>query len=171
MTHHEPLTEAVSPPQGGADPAPPAAPATRPLAPKPRRDGFAGFVRSFVRIRSGVAGLTILVVFGLLAVCAPLFISDNDLDVIKVDGPSLHSPTDGYPLGTDQEGRSILLLVIWGARSSLSIGLMATALTVVLGSAVGLVAGHYGGGVGPARVDHPRRVRARARRPPGPPRV
>ncbi|MGQ5640446.1 MULTISPECIES: ABC transporter permease [unclassified Streptomyces] len=150
MTHHEPLTTADAPaavpPQAAADPAPPVATA----AAKPRRNGFTGFVRSFVRIRSGVAGLAILVVFGLLALCAPLFISGNDLDVIKVDGPSLHSPTDGYPLGTDQEGRSILLLVVWGARSSLSIGLMATVLTVVLGSAVGLIAGHYGGWIGKA---------------------
>ncbi|WP_448322255.1 ABC transporter permease [Streptomyces sp. CO7] len=107
-----------------------------------------GFLRSFLRVPSGVAGVAILTLFGLLALCAPLFVSDEELDVVKVDGPTLHAPTDGYPLGTDQAGRSILLLVIWGARSSLSIGLMATALTVVLGSVIGLVAGHFGGWTG-----------------------
>ncbi|MFD3337190.1 ABC transporter permease [Streptomyces sp. NPDC058700] len=109
-----------------------------------------GFLRSFLRVPSGVAGVGILVLFGLLALCAPLFISDQDLDVVKVDGPTLHAPTEGYPLGTDQAGRSILLMVIWGARSSLSIGLMATALTMVVGSVIGLVAGHYGGWTGKA---------------------
>ncbi|MFD6416149.1 ABC transporter permease [Streptomyces sp. NPDC060194] len=119
-----------------------------PSAPLPYVHKEAGFVRSFLRVPSGVAGVGILAVSGLLALLAPLFVSADDLDVIKVDGPSLHGPTDGYPLGTDQEGRSILLLVVWGARSSLAVGLLATVLTVVLGSAIGLVAGHYGGWTG-----------------------
>ncbi|WP_066942532.1 ABC transporter permease [Microtetraspora fusca] len=114
----------------------------------PRHHAFSRFCRAFAKRPAGLAGLGLLVAFGVLALAAPLFIGDDQLNVIKVDGPQLSPPVDGYPLGTDQAGRSVLLLVIWGARESLSIGLIATALTVVLGSAVGLLAGHYQGWIG-----------------------
>ncbi|WP_327091159.1 ABC transporter permease [Nonomuraea sp. NBC_01738] len=100
--------------------------------------------------RSGIWGVAILAAFGLLALTAPLFIGDDQLDVVKVDGPRLAPPSAGYPLGTDLAGRSILWLVIWGSRESLSIGLIATALTVVLGTTIGLLAGHYQGRIGQA---------------------
>ena len=77
-----------------------------------------------------------------MAVLAPLYISEDDLSVTKATGPLLSPPTAGYPLGTDQPGRSVLLLVIWGSRSSLAIGLIATALTMILGTGIGLIAGH-----------------------------
>ncbi|MCN9240569.1 ABC transporter permease [Streptomyces sp. RY43-2] len=112
---------------------------------------FAGarrFARAFRGRPSGVAGLVILIAFSVLALAAPLFIGDEQLDVTKVDGPLLAPPSADYPLGTDQSGRSVLLLLIWGSRESLRIGVIATVLTVVFGSAVGIIAGHYGGFVG-----------------------
>ncbi|MEV0586383.1 ABC transporter permease [Nonomuraea sp. NPDC050310] len=107
-------------------------------------------MRALLKRPAGLAGLAVLAVLGLLALAAPLFIGPDQLDVTRVDGPRLSPPVDGYPLGTDQAGRSILLLTIWGARESLAIGLIATVLTVLLGSAVGLLAGHYPGRVGNA---------------------
>ena len=127
-------TEPVSRP--GATPAP------------PRQHALRRFVRAFAARPSGLVGLGILLVVAGLALCAPLFIGNDQLNVVMVNGPTLAPPSGGYPLGTDQAGRSILLLVIWGARSSLSIGIMATALTMLLGSSVGLLAGHYGGWIG-----------------------
>ena len=103
------------------------------------------FAKKFFSMPTALAGTIILVAFGALALAAPLFISDADLNVTEADGPLLHPPTQGYPLGTDPAGRSVLLMVIWGARTSLTIGIMATLLTMILGSLVGLVAGHYGG--------------------------
>jgi peptide/nickel transport system permease protein len=92
-----------------------------------------------------MAGLAILALVTVLALSAPLFIHPNDLSVINATGSSLAPPSAHYPLGTDQAGRSVLLLLIWGARPSLAIGVIATALTMVLGSGIGLFAGHYGG--------------------------
>jgi peptide/nickel transport system permease protein len=112
---------------------------------------FAGarrFARAFRGRPSGVVGLVILIAFSLMALAAPLFIGDEQLDVTKVDGPLLAPPSADYPLGTDQSGRSVLMLLIWGSRESLRIGVIATVLTVVFGSAVGIVAGHYGGFIG-----------------------
>jgi len=50
-----------------------------------------------------------------------------------------------YPMGTDDTGRSVWSLVIFGARISLLIGLMATFMTIVIGATVGIAAGYFGG--------------------------
>lgn len=104
-----------------------------------------GRVRQLLAMPSWIAGAAILLVFTGLALAAPLFIHSAELNVTQVKGPILAAPSSRYPLGTDQAGRSVLWLVIWGARPSLVIGLIATGLTMALGSVVGLLAGHYQG--------------------------
>lgn len=108
------------------------------------------FVRQLVGIRSAVVGLILLTLFAVAAVTAPLFIPASRLEVTGATGPLLAGPQSGYPLGTDQAGRSVLDLLIWGARSSLLIGIIATVLTVLVGGTIGLVAGHYQGRIGQA---------------------
>ena len=111
----------------------------------PRLMALRRFAREFARRPSAMIGLGILVAVTALALAAPLFIHPSDLDVINAPGPSLAPPSAQYPLGTDQAGRSVLTLLIWGTRPSLAIGVIATVLTMILGSVIGLVAGHYGG--------------------------
>jgi peptide/nickel transport system permease protein len=60
----------------------------------------------------------------------------------------LGSPSSSYWLGTDENGRSVLTLLIWGARISLFVGLAATVISMVIGTLVGLVSGFFGGWVG-----------------------
>jgi peptide/nickel transport system permease protein len=122
---------------------------TQPAAPAapPRLMALRRFARAFAARPTAVAGLAILVAIAVLALAAPLFIHPSDLEVITATGQPMAPPSVHYPLGTDYAGRSILTLLIWGARPSLAIGLIATALTVVLGAAIGLAAGHYGGPV------------------------
>lgn len=110
-----------------------------------RQSGSRRFLKEFFSRPTAIAGVVVLALFVLLALTAPLWIHPSDLDVTEVNGPSLHGPTSGYPLGTDQAGRSVLDLVVWGSRPSLLIGVIATVLTVGLGSLIGLVAGHFGG--------------------------
>ncbi len=107
-------------------------------------------MRAYIRSPSGVFGLIVLLGFTLVALTAPLFIHPSDLSVTQATGPSMAPPSPGYPLGTDQAGRSVLTLVIWGSRPSLAIGAIATALTMLLGSAIGLIAGHSTGFLGRA---------------------
>lgn len=114
----------------------------------PRFEGMRRFSRQFFRMPTAIAGIAILVVFVGLALCAPLFIHPSDLDVTQATGPQLGAPSAQYPLGTDQAGRNVLLLTIWGSRPSLLVGVVATVLTMVLGTFIGLVAGHYQGIVG-----------------------
>jgi peptide/nickel transport system permease protein len=114
----------------------------------PRLAGARRFLRQLFRMPTAVSGVTILVLFIGLAVAAPLFIHPSDLDVTQATGPQLGAPSADYLLGTDQAGRSVLQLVIWGARPSLVIGVTATVLTMVVGTIIGLIAGHYQGFIG-----------------------
>lgn len=119
------------------------------LHPDPSRtEPLLRFVRAYRADRGGAAGLAILLVVTVLALAAPLFIHPSDLSVVDATGPALAPPSAHYPLGTDQPGRSILLLLIWGTRPSLAIGVIGAGATVALGSGFGLVAGHYGGVLG-----------------------
>lgn len=111
----------------------------------PRLLALRKFARAFAANRGAMAGLIILVAITVLALAAPLFIHSSDLDVINAPGPTLAPPSARFVLGTDQAGRSVLDLLIWGTRPSLAIGVIATVLTMLLGSVIGLLAGHYGG--------------------------
>jgi peptide/nickel transport system permease protein len=95
-------------------------------------------------------GLAVLVVFILVAVFAPLLASPDSIEVTKATGGVLEAPSGQYWLGTDDAGRSVLALVIWGARISLFVGLLATAISMVLGTMVGLMSGFFEGW--PARL-------------------
>jgi peptide/nickel transport system permease protein len=98
--------------------------------------------------RSGMIGLGVLVFFVVVALAAPLLADVRGLDVTKANGPVLVGPSAHYLLGTDENGRSVLTLLIWGARISLFVGLAATVISMVIGTLIGLVSGFFSGWVG-----------------------
>lgn len=110
-----------------------------------RRASVRRFAKSFARSRSGMAGVAILAFFALVAITAPLLFPRSMLEVTQATGDSFEPPSFSYPLGTDDTGRSVLALVAWGARVSLTVGLAATVIAMVIGTAVGIASGHYRG--------------------------
>jgi peptide/nickel transport system permease protein len=98
--------------------------------------------------RSGVVGLGILVVFVTVALAAPILAASSGLDVTRANGPVLGPPSAHYLMGTDENGRSVLTLLIWGSRISLLVGLTATVISMVIGTLIGLVSGFFSGWVG-----------------------
>jgi peptide/nickel transport system permease protein len=108
-----------------------------------RRASLARFARAFLARKSGVIGLLILVVFVAVALLAPVLYSSDILDVTKATGGVLQKPSSAYPLGTDESGRSVLGLLVWGTRISLLVGVAATLISMVLGTLVGIASGHY----------------------------
>ena len=60
----------------------------------------------------------------------------------------LQPPSPGYPLGTDESGRSVLALVVWGTRVSLLVGICATIISIAIGTLVGISSGHLRGPAG-----------------------
>lgn len=101
--------------------------------------------RVFRADRGGLVGLVLLVLIAALALLAPLLTDQTGLDVTKVTGEALQPPSGSAWLGTDESGRSVLLLTWWGARVSLLVGLAAAVLSVVIGTVVGVLAAHFGG--------------------------
>jgi peptide/nickel transport system permease protein len=97
--------------------------------------------------RFGIAFGVVLLVLGALALGAPVLSagltgyqpSQQDLDHIFA------GPSERHVLGTDELGRDVLTRLVWGARVSLGVGFLTVALYILIGGAVGLVAGYYGG--------------------------
>src|SRR5262245_1417888 len=102
-------------------------------------------VRQFLRRRRGLLGglaVATMVATGALApALAPQSYSAQSLL------HRLQPPSAAHWLGTDGFGRDVLSRMIWGSRVSLQIGLLATALSLIVGTLVGGVAGYFAGGV------------------------
>ena len=111
-----------------------------------RRRALTEAMRTFGVSRPGMIGLAVLVVFVLLALLAPLLADEAGLRAINTTGnPVWAKPSEFVPLGTDHLGRSVWTQFVWGSRVSLFVGLMATLLTIFIGSVVGITAGYFGG--------------------------
>ena len=95
--------------------------------------------------RAGTIGLVILGIFVVVALAAPLLADADGLKVTKATGGVLESPSSEFPLGTDENGRSVLTMLIWGTRISLFVGLLATAISMIIGTLIGLVSGFFEG--------------------------
>jgi peptide/nickel transport system permease protein len=104
--------------------------------------------RRLRRSSSGALGLAVLALVVVAALATPMVSSRRGLDVVNTTGnPELARPSGTWLLGTDAFGRSIGAQILWGARTSLLVGLVATALTIVIGTMVGVVGGYAGGWV------------------------
>ncbi|TQK51494.1 peptide/nickel transport system permease protein [Streptomyces sp. SLBN-118] len=110
-----------------------------------RRDSVTRFWQAYRTHRAGLFGLGGLAVIALIALAAPMLVGSDVQSVTNAPGTALEPPSAQFPLGTDQFGRSLLGLLVWGARISLTVGLLAASLSVAIGSLVGITAGHYGG--------------------------
>lgn len=93
--------------------------------------------------KTAVLGLIILAAFLLATTIAPAVLpydpNGADLDLV------LQGPSPAHPFGTDHLGRDLLTRVIFGARVSFLIGILAVALSASLGVPVGLISGFRGG--------------------------
>jgi len=119
----------------------------RAIARTRRRAAFARFRRAYGRDRAGLYGAAILLVAVLAALVAPLITDPSGLDVTRATGAKMAPPSVGFPLGTDESGRSVLLMLLWGARVSLLIGFMSALLSMVIGTVFGIASGHFRGWV------------------------
>ena len=103
------------------------------------------FIRRFRSQVVGVVSLIILVLIVLAAILAP-WITPYGPEEVGVGDP-LESPSGAHWLGTDDVGRDVLSRVLFAIRLSLIAGLEATAIALVIGVPLGLLAGYFGGWV------------------------
>jgi peptide/nickel transport system permease protein len=106
-------------------------------------DAGPGVARRFARQRGAMLGAGILAVLTVLALGAPLW---SPRDPIRTAArEALKPPGASHLFGTDQFGRDVASRVVYGARISLTVGLVAVSIAVLLGAPLGLVSGFYGG--------------------------
>jgi peptide/nickel transport system permease protein len=125
-----------------------ALPASRSLAgaPRTRHDSFWLLaIRRFLRHRLAVTGMAVMAAISVVAAGAPYLAphSPTALDAAAFQA----APSNVHPLGTDSVGRDVLSRLIYAARVSLTVGVCAVAIYVIIGTAVGAAAGYYGGPV------------------------
>ena len=115
-----------------------AAPAPTPLAYFAKQT-----VKAFNTNKTSWIGLMVFVLVIALAIAAPWIApyDPNDQNIME----KLRSPSVAHWLGTDSFGRDTLSRILFGARISLVIGIASTLLALVIGSAIGMFAGWYGG--------------------------
>jgi peptide/nickel transport system permease protein len=114
-------------------------------AAQPRESPLALGVRRILRRPSSRVAFFVLGVIVLVGLLAPLIAPYNpsaqpDIVLLKSLSPSL-----AHPFGTDPYSRDVLSRVIYGARLSLMIGVLATIVSLTVGVAYGAVAGYVGG--------------------------
>lgn len=105
--------------------------------------GLSSRARAFTRA-DPLAGVAVLLLIGLIAVAfaAPLISPHGPFELA---GRSFEAPNAAFPLGTDRVGRDVLTRVIWGARLSLFVGVVAVGLGVGIGGMWGMASGYWGG--------------------------
>ncbi|WP_329091685.1 ABC transporter permease [Streptosporangium sp. NBC_01469] len=118
---------------------------SRAIARARRRAALARFCRAYGGNRAGLYGAAILLVAVLAALVTPLVTDPSGMDVTRATGAKMAPPSADFPLGTDESGRSVLLMLLWGARVSLLIGFMSALLSMVIGTVFGIASGHFRG--------------------------
>ena len=112
-----------------------------------KRRSHAGMIwYRFRKNKLSVVGLCILAVFAILAICAPLIVSYDNV-VTQVAADKLQPPSSEHIFGTDPYGRDVFARIIWGARTSLMVGIETVLLSLLMGGTIGAIAGYFGGRV------------------------
>ena len=89
-----------------------------------------------------ISGLLIL--FIIVVAIAPGLFTKQDPNACDL-GNSLSPSTAGHPFGFDLQGCDVYTRVVYGTRTSLSVGVLSTLLVVIVGTLIGAVAGFFGG--------------------------
>lgn len=99
--------------------------------------------RTFRRNKSALVGLVMIIFVIAVAVLAPLLAPYNPINQNTID--RLETPSWEHWLGLDHLGRDVFSRIIYGTRVALLVGVASVALGGVLGTAMGIVAGYFGG--------------------------
>jgi peptide/nickel transport system permease protein len=112
-------------------------------APSPFAYFASATLKAFNTNKTSWIGLVVFLIVVVAAILAPVLapFDPNDQNILE----KLRAPTMEHWLGTDSFGRDTLSRVIYGARISLIIGVVSTLAAMVIGTAIGMVAGWHGG--------------------------
>jgi len=97
----------------------------------------------FIKNYQVAFGAIIILFFIFIAIFAPLLAPHDPLETnvqVRLEGPSAI-----HPLGTDDLGRDMMSRIMFGARISLTVGILSTAIVGMIGITIGIISGFYGG--------------------------
>ncbi|MGL5752539.1 MAG: ABC transporter permease [Paraclostridium sp.] len=100
-------------------------------------------LRRLFRNDMAIIGLFIVVLLMSLSICSYLTF-DYSIAIDNNYSTILLSPNLQYPLGTDDYGRCVFTRIVFGARISLSVGVVATMVPIIIGGTLGAISGYYG---------------------------
>jgi peptide/nickel transport system permease protein len=104
----------------------------------------------FVKMRLNAmetAGALMIMSLVLVAVFAPMIAPHDPISAVANTFGDPGPPSSAFLLGTDQLGRDMLSRIIFGARISLTVGVAAMLVTLVIGVTIGLLSGFFGGAI------------------------
>ncbi len=101
------------------------------------------FFRRLKQSKQAIVGLVIIGLLILIAIFAPWLAPQSPTQQNLMD--QFIPPSSAHWFGTDEFGRDILSRIVHGARISLQVGMIAVGIAIVVGTAIGLLAGYYGG--------------------------
>ena len=102
-------------------------------------------VRRFRANRLALWSLYVLAILVLAALLAPMLAPYDPIAIGDVMATRFQSPSWAHPFGTDEFGRDLFSRALYGARVSLSVGILAMLLATSIGSLYGAVSGYFGG--------------------------
>jgi len=97
----------------------------------------------FIKNKKALLGFSIICFFVIIAVFAPYIATENPYSVIT-QSPPFAPPNSKHFLGTDEIGRDVFSMLVYGSRASLIVGIVASLVTIILGASLGLIAGYFG---------------------------
>lgn len=97
--------------------------------------------------KSGMVGLILLGIFLVIAIIGPWIAPQDPSASSSYSDAILQGPSSAHWLGTEENGRDVLSLLILGTRVSLIVGVAAAAVSVLIGGACGIASGYFGGAI------------------------
>lgn len=101
--------------------------------------------RRFKENNLAVISLYVICFFYMIAILAPFLATHDPSAIDNVLETRYQSPSWEHPFGTDEYGRDLYSRALYGARVSLSVGLLAVLIAITIGTLYGSVAGYFGG--------------------------
>ncbi len=115
----------------------------------PRLKEFLFTLRRFMKNPLSVIGLSLVVIFGVIALLAPVLAPPKYPDAFRIPHTGFRiepsPPSAEHPLGTMQQQYDMLYGLIWGARSAFRIGVVVVTVNLLIGIVLGVMAGYFGG--------------------------
>jgi peptide/nickel transport system permease protein len=114
-----------------------------------KKNSFYDFAyKRFKKNKLAVFGAAVTLLFVVMAIFAPLIAPYEPSEFFFVEGQNVYNkyapPSDGHLLGTDSLGRDVFSRLIYGARVTMMVALLAVSISTVIGTFIGLITGYFG---------------------------